>query len=583
MVRFPAQGTTAVVRLLILSKHGRVLAVSRRRVLSRVPSPADPAPSADGQPGVVGETAASEQPPRHGLGPGEALEPGERIVSPNGDLALVMQETDGNLVLYRGTTPLWSTGPAGPGARAVMQTDGNFVIYSAGGGAGWNSRTERFEGASLALQDDENIVISHLGRTIWTWSAGFSGHILRAGSELPPGGLLRSPDARFRLVMQSSDGNLVLYQGDTPLWASGAKGAGARAVMQSDGNFVIYLGDAPQFASRTAGFGGGELVLQDDGNAVIYHSGHPIWTRHDGYIGDRLLPGGILGPGAYLKSPDGRFTLVMQDTDSNLALYGPSGALWGFGSNGPPGARAIMQGDGNFVVYNGSTPVKHTSTAGNPGAIIRVQDDSNLVVYLGSTPLWDRHNGRLGGGGPGQYSGPDWWPLRGSNRVGCARNSTGPVCGGSYHSWWAIDVDAPEGQAIYASGAGLAKVFSNTTACSGFGRSVVVEHGGSTKSLYAHMSDFSAAIAANPGGVWVGPDTVIGYVGHTGQVTNCSFAHLHYEETTGGSFGSGAADPGELQACIGSTRVSYPSYWGRSSWNGLPGQTYTARSDHRNC
>jgi hypothetical protein len=181
------------------------------------------------------------------------------------------------------------------------------------------------------------------------------------------------------------------------------------------------------------------------------------------------------------------------------------------------------------------------------------------------------------------YSSPDWWPLRGENLVGCARDSTGPICGGNYHSWWAIDIEGPQGQPVYASGAGLAKVHTNSTGCSGYGRSVVVEHGGATKSLYAHLSNFSAALAASPGGVWVDHETVIGYVGHTGFVSNCSYNHLHYEETTNGSFGSSATDPGALKGCIGSSPVSYPTHWGRTSWSGLPGHTFRGRHDGPSC
>jgi hypothetical protein len=353
--------------------------------------------------------------------------------------------------------------------------------------------------------------------------------------------------------------------------------------MQADGNFVIYRGGAPQWSANTADFGGASLVVQNDSNVVIYHRGHPIWSWGSGYLGDVLHPGWTLEPNAYLKSPDHRFTLVMQ-LDGNLVLYGPSGAVWGWGTNGSATRRAVMQHDGNFVVYDGATAIKHTGTHGKPGAYIRVQDDANLVVYQGATALWDHNRGLLGGGGaPGQYSPPEWWPLRGSNRVGCTRNSPGAICEGNYHPWWAIDVDAGEGQPIYAAGSGLAKVYSNITGCSGYGRSVVVDHGPHGKTLYAHMSNFAGAVAGSPSGVWVTPDTVIGYVGHTGNVSRCAFNHLHYEKSTSGGFGSAATDPGGLLGCIGSSRVSYPGHWGHPSWNGLPGQTFTARSDHRSC
>ena len=206
-----------------------------------------------------------------------------------------------------------------------------------------------------------------------------------------------------------------------------------------------------------------------------------------------------------------------------------------------------------------------------------------LLVLIGLLTLTALTPSGANAAGVGQYSPPDWWPLRGSNLVGCTYNSPGSICGGNYHPVWAIDVQAAEGQPVYASGSGLAKVSSNTTACTGYGRSVVVEHGGATKSLYAHLSNFSAALNASPGGVWVDANTVIGYVGHTGAVSNCSYNHLHYEETTNGGFWSSATDPGPLHACIGSSDVTYPQQWGRSTWAGLPGHTYTARHDGAGC
>ena len=39
-------------------------------------------------------------------------------------------QTDGNLVIYKGTTSLWASNTFGnPGAYARIQDDGNFVIY----------------------------------------------------------------------------------------------------------------------------------------------------------------------------------------------------------------------------------------------------------------------------------------------------------------------------------------------------------------------------------------------------------------------------------------------------------------------
>jgi hypothetical protein len=54
--------------------------------------------------------------------------------------------------------------------------------------------------------------------------------------------------------MQASDGNLVIYQGGTALWASNTAGhPGAVLVDQQDGNQVIYQGGTALWASKSTG------------------------------------------------------------------------------------------------------------------------------------------------------------------------------------------------------------------------------------------------------------------------------------------------------------------------------------------
>jgi hypothetical protein len=118
-----------------------------------------------------------------------------------------------------------------------------------------------------------------------TWHAPnvnlyYDGGELASGSTLTAGQQVTSPDGRFRFVMQG-DGNLVLYQGNTPLWASHTNGSGGvRATMQTDGNLVVYTaGGAPVWSSHTNGHAGASLWMQSDGNAVIYQGG-PIWASN---------------------------------------------------------------------------------------------------------------------------------------------------------------------------------------------------------------------------------------------------------------------------------------------------------------
>ncbi|MDC0709485.1 cellulase family glycosylhydrolase [Stigmatella sp. ncwal1] len=50
--------------------------------------------------------------------------------------------------------------------------------------------------------------------------------------------------------------------------------------MQGDGNLVLYNGSTPVWNSQTSNRGGASLSLQDDCNLVIYHNGAPIWATY---------------------------------------------------------------------------------------------------------------------------------------------------------------------------------------------------------------------------------------------------------------------------------------------------------------
>ena len=58
--------------------------------------------------------------------------------------AYLAMQSDGNLVIYQGSTPLWATGTWGRGPSfAVIQTDSNFVVYIESGKPTWASRYGR--------------------------------------------------------------------------------------------------------------------------------------------------------------------------------------------------------------------------------------------------------------------------------------------------------------------------------------------------------------------------------------------------------------------------------------------------------
>jgi len=88
-----------------------------------------------------------------------------------------------------------------------------------------------------------------------------------------------------------------------------------------------------------------------------------------------------------------------------------------------------------------------------------------------------------------------------------------------------VDYAAPTGTVIKAAGDGRVD-FVGTKG--GYGRVVILEHGGGISTLYGHMSRFANGLHR---GQRVKQGTTIGYVGSTGAATG---PHLHYEYRVNG-------------------------------------------------
>lgn len=219
------------------------------------------------------------------LAPGEELAIGNYLLSPEKQSVLTLQG-DGNLVLYSGFKPRWSTNSHGSTAtRLVMQEDGNLVLYKQDGSPLWASGTQGNTGASMYLQIDGNIVVySSTGTPLW--DAGFIGrpdYLGRVSQELPisdfyPGQTLQTTDRKYKFILQQ-DGNLVLYSQNKPVWASTTAGTEvSHAAMQPDGNLVLYSeSGTPLWHSGTFGRGSSRVAIQPDGNLVIYNNDGPTW------------------------------------------------------------------------------------------------------------------------------------------------------------------------------------------------------------------------------------------------------------------------------------------------------------------
>ncbi|MCO5984887.1 hypothetical protein NE235_02060 [Actinoallomurus spadix] len=89
------------------------------------------------------------------------------------------------------------------------------------------------------------------------------------------------------LALSMDQAGILSLVGDRgPLWSTGPRARGGRAVFQPDGNLVVYDRDGnPVWASGTDGNPGARLVLQADKNLVIYAAdGGPLWaTGTDNY------------------------------------------------------------------------------------------------------------------------------------------------------------------------------------------------------------------------------------------------------------------------------------------------------------
>ena len=89
-----------------------------------------------------------------------------------------------------------------------------------------------------------------------------------------------------------------------------------------------------------------------------------------------------------------------------------------------------------------------------------------------------------------------------------------------------VDYAAPRGTPIKASGDGKVIFRGNK---SGYGKTVILQHGGNITTLYAHMSGYAARARV---GARVRQGQTIGFVGSTGLATA---NHLHYEYRLNGT------------------------------------------------
>ena len=121
-----------------------------------------------------------------------------------------------------------------------------------------------------------------------------------------------------------------------------------------------------------------------------------------------------------------------------------------------------------------------------------------------------------GGGAGAATSGGCVWPARGTV------TSEFGARWGRLHA--GLDVAGPIGTPIWAAKAGSVVVAGTQ---SGYGNTVVLDHGGGMTTLYGHQSRLAVSVGQS-----VSQGQLIGYIGNTGRSTG---PHLHFETRYGGS------------------------------------------------
>ena len=217
---------------------------------------------------------------------GQELTGGQALV--NGAMAFNLG-TDGNLVLTDNGHAVWANGMNHPGAYLIMQSDGNLVEYS-GSTPVWVTGTYNHPGSILTLSSMG--VTSVLNGNTTLWSTPYPNSYLASSQQdvLFGGQTLGAPgqtmyDASYKYSFYEYEGWLEMYLNgtNTLLWYAGSYCSGTNSAdMQTDGNLVIYCNGQATWSSGTGGHPssyGYWLHLQSDGNLVIYSNyGQAEWA-----------------------------------------------------------------------------------------------------------------------------------------------------------------------------------------------------------------------------------------------------------------------------------------------------------------
>ncbi|BBY82168.1 peptidoglycan DD-metalloendopeptidase family protein [Mycolicibacterium pulveris] len=253
---------------------------------------------------------------------GEQLKAGQYIESKNGRYRLYMQK-DGNLVLYdeqRSHKALWASATDGQsGAHAVMQSDGNLVVYR-GSKALWSSHTNGQKGAVLVVQNDGNLVIYKGSTAAWDRHAG----VLVPPAPPPSTGKMARPLTSYTVTSEygagrnhtgidlaAPAGREVYAAADGVIWFEGW------GTSNSPGQRSNWMGDAA----------GISILIQHDSLGVYTGYAHLSQTVID--IGQVVKKGQLIGKvgcttrvSGGCTGPHLHFEVLPMPLSSSRGIYG---------------------------------------------------------------------------------------------------------------------------------------------------------------------------------------------------------------------------------------------------------------------
>ena len=172
----------------------------------------------------------------------------------------------------------------------MLQSDGNLVLCDAANNTKWATMTSGRVVTHVIMQPDGNLVIYNGTAPVWasdTWNVGAAG------------GYLEIDLLTFKVEIKKPDGSVVkqLAPGQAPILRMNSnqrlnKGekmevAGKGYLMlQSDGNLVLCdAANNTQWATMTSGRAVTHVIMQFDGNLVIYNGTAPIWASDTWNVG----------------------------------------------------------------------------------------------------------------------------------------------------------------------------------------------------------------------------------------------------------------------------------------------------------